>query len=349
MRYLVLACLLLNFAALAQDSQNSPGQQGLPPQYLPPYVTDKDGPEELPASAAKVAPDAAVLTINGLCSQTPAANAGASSSSSSSSSCETVITRAQFEKLANSLVANMTLSRRQQLAGGYPNLLVMAHEAEKRGIENSPRFQERMAFARVQILSQELIRQIDEDSGKISDKDVEDYYRAHTLLFERATLERIFIPLRKRMESSPTDKNSPEDAMTRQADDLRAKAVAGASFLTLQKEAFAAAGHDEVPPNPSLGQVRLSDLPPAYASVFDLKPGEVSQVFTDSNGHYIYKLVARKTESFEAAASSIRKTLHNQREEAAIQAIQGPVTTKVNQDYFGSDEKSEDAEPKKSK
>jgi hypothetical protein len=360
MRYFALACLLLNFAAWAQDS---PGQKGLPPQYLPPYITDNDGPEKLPASAAKVSPDAAVLTIKGLCSQPSSSTSSASSStagaSSSSSPCETVITRAQFEKLADVIVANMTLSRRQQLAGGYPNLLVMAQEAEKRGIESTPRFQERLAFARVQILSQELIRQIDADSAKISDKDVEDYYRAHASLFERATLERIFIPKRKRSERSLTDKNSSEDvkaheketedAMTREADDLRAKALAGASFLTLQKEAFATAGHDEVPPNPSLGELGSSDLPTAYSSVLDLKPGEVSQVYTDSNGHYIYKLVARKTESLKAAASQIRKTLQNQREEAAIQAIQGPITTEANTAYFGSVDKPGSGETKKSK
>jgi hypothetical protein len=350
MRYLVLACLLLNFTAHAQDSQNSPGQKGLPPQYMPPYVTDNDGPEELPATAAKVGPADAVLTIKGPCPPASAPNA--------SSSCETVITRAQFEKLADVIVANMTLSRRQQLAGGYPNLLVMAHEAEKRGIENSARFQERMAFARVQILSQELIRQIDDDAAKISNKDVEDYYRANTAMFERATLERIFIPMRKRMESSPADKNAAddgkvrekeaEDAMTREAEDLRAKAAAGANFLALQKEAYTAAGHDEVPPNPSLGQIRLSDLAPAYASVFDLKPGEVSQVFTDTNGHYIYRLVSRKTESLETATSQIRKILQQQREEAAIQVIQGPVTTEVNTDYFGTEEKPGEGKPKKS-
>jgi parvulin-like peptidyl-prolyl isomerase len=357
MRYLVLFFyVLMNFAVWAQDSQNSPGQKGLPPQYLPPSEHD-DGPTALPASAAKVGPNDTVLTIKGFCSQTQPSSAGAPSSPSS---CETVITRAQFEELADAIVANMTRSRRQQLAGGYPNLLVMAHEAQARGIENSPRFQERLAFARVQILSQELIRQIDDDAAKISDKDVEDYYHAHTSLFERAALERIFIPLRKRMEGASTDKNSPEDvkarekeaedAMTHEAEELRAKALAGgSSFLTLQKEAYAAAGHDEVPPNPSLGEVRSSDLPPAYSSVFDLKAGEVSQVFTDSNGHYIYKVVARKTESLEEATSAIRKILQHQREEAAIQAIQEPISTEVNTDYFGPSEKPGEGGTKKSK
>jgi parvulin-like peptidyl-prolyl isomerase len=356
MRYLLvfpvmMICLLLTTLALGQDE---PAQSGVPPEYRPPILRDSDEQQALPASAAKLAPDAAIITVKGVCAQMPPSSAGAADAS-----CQTVITKAQFEALADALLARMKDSRKRTLANAYPNLLAMAREAEARGVEKTPRFQERLAFARVQILSQELIRQIDEESAQVSEKDIADYYHDHAASFATATLERVFIPNRKRLDPLPAEKSSPENikaqqeesesAMTQLADELRAKAAAGADFMTLQKQAYAAAGSSEVPPNPSVGRVQRASLPLAHASVFDLKPGEVSQVFSDSTGHYIYKVDSKNTKPLDAVKEDIRKTLTNQHSQEAIQAVQQPVTTEFNPAYFGPATKRGDAEDSKSK
>jgi hypothetical protein len=197
----------------------------------------------------------------------------------------------------------------------------------------------------VQILSQELVRQIEADSAKVSSKDIEDYYRSHADIFRQATLERVFIPSHKQMDSLPKEKATPEagkaqqkeaeDAMTREAGELRARAVTGEDFAKLQKDAYQAAGSTDVPPNASLGQLSAADLPPAHASVFELKAGEISQVFSDSTGHYIYKLDGKTIEPLEAVSGEIHKTLQNQHREQAIQAVQQPITTEMNEAYFG--------------
>ena len=344
MRYPLLVCLLLGTLAWGQQI---PAQPTVPPEFRPPATapaTDNDDQEAAPASASKVAPDAAVVTIKGLCAHMP------STTSASNPPCETVITRAQFESLADAILTNMKPAMKRQIAEVYPNLLAMAREAEARGLENSPRFQERIAFARVQILSQELIRQIDEQSANIPQKDIEDYYQRHIADFKKATLERVFVPIRKRTDSLPKEQATPEalnaqqkegeEAMSRVAEELRTKAVAGEAFMQLQKEAYAAAGATAVPPNPSLGQVSASSLPSNHASAFDLNPGEVSQVFSDSAGHYIYKVDAKGTEPLEEVADQIRKTLQNQHREQVIQTVKQPISTQINEAYFGPTGKS---------
>jgi hypothetical protein len=346
MRYPLLVCLLLGTLAWGQQI---PAQPTVPPEFRPPATvpatdTDNDDQEVAPASASKVAPDAAVVTIKGLCAHTP------STTSASNPPCETVITRAQFDSLADAILTNMKPAMKRQIAEVYPNLLAMAREAEARGLENSPRFRERIAFARVQILSQELIRQIDEQSANIPQKDIEDYYQRHIADFKKATLERVFVPIHKRTDSLPKEQATPEalkaqqkegeEAMSRVAEELRTKAVAGEAFMQLQKEAYAAAGATAVPPNPSLGQVSASSLPSNHASVFDLNPGEVSQVFSDSAGHYIYKVDAKGTEPLEEVADQIRKTLQNQHREQVIQAVKQPISTQINEAYFGPTGKS---------
>lgn len=354
MRFLTLACLLLTTLAWSQGEPVSPPQPDLPPEYRPPVLRDNEEKEAFPASAAKVPPDAAVITIKGVCAHPPTTNAG-----SVQAPCQTVITRAQFEKLTEALLTNMKPSRKRQVANGYPNLLAMAQEAEARGLDKTERFEERLAYARVQILSQELIRQIDDNSANVPAKDIEDYYQTHTSEFQSVTLERVFIPNRKRMEPLPKDKATPEaltaqkkeseQGMARLADQLRAKALAGADLPALQKEAYAAAGATDVPPNASLGRVYPGGLPPAHASVFDLKPGEVSPVISDSTGHYIYKVDAKQNEPLDAAKDEIHKTLQNQRREESIQAVQRPITTELNPAYFGPTEKQGGSDGPKSK
>lgn len=335
MRYLLPVCLLLGTLTWGQQI---PSRPTVPPEFRPP-MTDNDDQEEPPASASKVAPDAPVLTIKGLCAQTRSAT------SASHPPCETVITRAQFENLADAILTNMKPAMKRQIAEVYPNLLAMAREAEARGLENTPRFRERIAFARVQILSQELIRQIDDQAANLPEKDVEEYYHRHISNFENATLERVFVPTHQRMDPLPKEQATPaalqaqqkegEEAMSRVAEQLRTQAVAGEAFMQLQKEAYAAAGATEVPPNPSLGQVPSSSLPSNHASVFDLKPGEVSQVFSDSTGHYIYKLDAKGTESLAEVTDEIRNILQNQHREQVIQAVKQPISAQINEAYFG--------------
>ena len=339
MRYLLFFfCLLLASLACAQEPTPQLPQPDLPPEYRPPTQRDEEAAKALPASAAQLPPDAAIITIKGVC-------AAASGKSSSDASCQTIVTKEQFENLTEALLSKMRDSRKRQLASAYPGLLAMARAAEARGVDSSPRFRERMAFARLQILSQEYIRQIDDESAKIPDQEIEAYYQSHAAQFQSATLERIFLPNRKRVDPLPKEKATPnqlkaqqkeaEDAMTREAADLRGKAVAGGDFLALQREAYTAAGLMDVPPNPSLGKVHSYDIPKNHAAVLELKAGEVSQVLSDSTGHYIYKVQSKETESLADEKEEIRKMIATQRREDAIQAVEKPVSTEFNPAYFG--------------
>jgi hypothetical protein len=354
MLYTPALCLLLTALAWSQVAPAQlPDQSGVPPEYRPPILRDNDEQQALPASASKVAPNAAVITIKGVCAQATAM------ASPPQATCETVISREQFEKLTDALLPNMKLTRKRQVAHAYPSLLAMAREAQARGLDKSPRFQERLAFAQVQILSQELVREIGEQAANVPAKDIEDYYQNHFAAFRTAIMERIFIPNRKgldpllREKATPdsvnAQRNGPEDSMTRLAQGLRGRAVAGEDFTTLQKEGYAAAGATDVPPNPSLGQIRPASLPPLHASAFNMKPGEVSQVINDPTGHYIYKLDSERIEPLEEVKDEIRKMLENQRREEAIQAVQRPITTELNPAYFGPPGEDDGAADPKSK
>ena len=76
-------------------------------------------------------------------------------------------------------------------------------------------------------------------------------------------------------------------------------------------------------------------LPAAHAAVFELKPGEVSQVINDSGGHYIYKINSKDEVPLDKAESEIKSTLQNQRTRDMIEKVNGSYKVETNEKYFG--------------
>ena len=94
-----------------------------------------------------------VVTIHGVC---PKDTASAKTGSAKSDSCQTVITKEQF----NSMLSGMNLAAQisnpaamRSFAESYSQLLALASEGEKAGAENDPRFQELMRIARIRALA----------------------------------------------------------------------------------------------------------------------------------------------------------------------------------------------------
>lgn len=302
---------------------------------------DDDRPQSAPAS--KVAPDAPVLTIKGFC-PAHASDSTPSRPETPKPICQTVVTRAEFEKLANAISPGMKLQVQRQLANAYPRLLVMAHDAEQRGLDKTERFSELQRFSRLQTLSQEMVREIKQEAANISEKAIEDYYLENSSQFERATFKRIFIPTRRQTEPPPKEKaddaalkaqSESEEAMTKEADELRARATAGEDFTRLQQAAYDAAAIKATPDSADLAKIRRINLPAAHVSAFDMKVGELSQVISDASGHYIYKLESKELLPLDSVREEIRSLLQNRNMQDAMRKIQESFTTEMNSEFFG--------------
>lgn len=291
-------------------------------------------------SGAAVASDAAVLTIKGLCQDNPPKPGEASGAG-----CQTVITRDEFEKIAQAIHPSLSVVAKRQLATSYPRLLIMSHEAEVRGLDREAYFQQMLAFARMQILTQQLTRRVQQEAAKVPAQDIADYYQKNSEGFRQYSLERIYIP-RVKQEPPPSQKLSAaaekerqenaEADTTKLAEAIRARAASGEPFAALQKEAYQSAGVKSNPPNASMGMLRRTGLPPGHEAVFSLKVGEVSQVLSDAGGHYIYKLDSSSRETLADAKDEIHDMLQNERMKELMEKIQRPFTTEVNDAYFGT-------------
>jgi parvulin-like peptidyl-prolyl isomerase len=333
----LLCCVSLVLAGMAFAQAPQPSAPAAAPETGKPATTDST-PAAPPQ--VEVGPNDPVLTLKNFCAGTK----------QQGDSCKTVITRAQFDKLADALQPNMSPAIRRNLANKYTIMLRMSTEAEKRGLDKQPKFDETMHFARMQILSGELSHALQEDAGKVSDEEVDDYYKKNVASYEQATLAKLFVPLTKQVPppappkpgtkaapvpATPTEaqRKAGEQAMKKASDDLHARMAKGEDPDKLQKEAYVAAGLPGNPPRTQMEKVRRNTLPAAHKAVMDLKPGEVSEVIADPSGYYIYKMVSKDAMSLDTVKAEIRSALSSKRYRDSMESFQNNVD--MNDAYFG--------------
>ena len=335
MRKCWLLCVLLGTLAWGQ-TQSAP-----PPQSAP------------ADTSASVLADAPVITITGVCDsqpKPPAANAP--------TDCKTVITKADFEKIASAIAPNPSPQQRKQLANVLPRLIAISSQARSQGMDKTEQFNEIVKFSQMQILQNLLQHKVQEDAANVPDADLEKYYQDNLQSFEQYNLDRIFVPRMKQTEaeasedddkdqkltdeqkkakdaSEKANQKKNEEAMSKLANDLRTRAAAGEDVITLQKEAFEKAGMKIESPNVNLPTVRRNGLPPGQAAAFDLKPGQVSAVISDAGGHYIYKMNSSTQLPLDQVKSEIHGKMQQDRTHEKMEQLNNSFKAETNEAYFG--------------
>src|SRR6267378_2770406 len=125
-----LMCVLLGTLGWGQAVPGAPS----PAQPAPPPAD----------TSASVPANAAVITVTGVCPPQPksapakgtAAQSGATqkapAAKTAPADCKTVITKAEFERLANGVAPSVTPQLKKQLATVLPRLIAMSNEARKK-------------------------------------------------------------------------------------------------------------------------------------------------------------------------------------------------------------------------
>jgi hypothetical protein len=325
----VFTCMLLGAMAWGQATSSAPRQGAVPPGAAA-------VPLAKPAEAAPVSPDFPVITIQGLCD--------APSTNKNSTDCTTVITRAEFEETLNAVQPNLPAAQRRQFGSNYAMLLVMAHEARKLGLDDTPSFKERLRLMRLQLEMQQFGETAREKASQISDAEVTDFYQSHAGQYEEAKVQILIVPRTKQSsaakpktgavaaKSAPAD---PEGEMKKEAEALRVRAAAGEDFAKLEAEAYSFAGSKEKLPETSK-TFRRGNLPPTQAMIMDLKPGEVSPVISEPIGHFVYRMENKETAPLDKVRSEVREAVKAQKMQATVQSLQQSVTPKLDDKYFGA-------------
>ena len=339
--------ILRHFLALILCSSLAFGQAAA---TMPP--AQAAAPSSTPDTAAALSPDAAVITVKGVCDP-PAAT-----------DCNTVITKAQFEAIIAAFP--QMKSQQRQVASSYGQLLTMSAEAKKRSLDKSPRVQVRTKISDMQALAGELRDTMQDDAGKVSDADAQKYYDDHKSNYEQAEVQRLIIPKEPQPATKDDDKDADapktaakkpltaaakaaaakagtkaapakpkamdEAGLAALAAKLRTRAAAGEDFSKLQAEAFAAANIKGGAPDTKISKATRAQLPP---NVFDLKTGDVSELIPDARAFFVFKMGAKTTVSLDDAKSDVKTALKNERLQSSLKSVSDSSTTTLNDAYFG--------------
>jgi parvulin-like peptidyl-prolyl cis-trans isomerase-like protein len=287
-----------------------------------PATTDKDK-----ATPQEVPPNAPVVTIKNVCEKPDA-----------SGKCETVLTKAEFEKLtsavnpSNGLNPPLPPDAKRQIANRYAQFLALSDEAKKANLDKTPEAQELLHFAAVQALAQLYVNSLQAKSLP-TPAEVQKYYDDNHARFEKITVRRILIPA----NPGPDAKNVTPDQLKQTAQKIYDRAKAGEDFDKLQKEAFTAAGINSAPDSKMV--LNPASLPPQQQSVRQLKPGEVSQLFSEVSGSYIYKMESTETTPLASVRPEIEKALQRQKFQETVQKKVDEAKPELNEAYFGAQPK----------
>ena len=320
-----LVCLLLATAVLGQSS--TPPSKELPVS---------PGSQTSQAEGSSLAPDAPVITIQGLCERL-------AGSSATPSDCKTVLTRADFEKFLRT--PNTPAAQKKMLADQLVPALVLQEKAHEDGLDHSPDFEKSMSIARLTILRGLELQELQKQSSKVSDTEIEDYYKQHINDYKAVSFEKLYVPKQKFVETSAVKPNDPdaekkreasEAEMKAEADKLRAKATAGADFNKLQQEAYDFAGLKQTAQSTRMENQRKSQVLAADSAIFELKAGDVSQVFNDPAGFMVYKIVEFKDLPVASVHDEIARTLQAEKMKSAMDSLTNSVKTTLDESYFGA-------------
>lgn len=299
----------------SQPSAAAPGR-ATPPQPVHP-------PEE-------VKPDAAVVTIHGLCPE-------GQGKAEQSDSCTLVLTRTQFETMISSInTTNQTYTKPalRSMASGYVTVLALADAAEKEGIEKDPRFQELMKVTRKRALADSYRRFLQEKYSNPSPEEIAEYYKQNINKFEQVKIDRILVP-KVNPKRSQENRAEFEKKARQLAGEIRERAARGEDMNSLQVEAYKSLGLDSQPPATELNPDRKGIVQQSVEQeVNALKPGEVTKVEEESSGFNIYKLRAKNTMPLEVAKAQIVRELSQKNFDAAMKAVTNRVNADFNEQFF---------------
>ncbi len=220
------------------------------------------------------------------------------------------------------------MEERRRLAAQYVQLVTLANEGEKQGLEKDPAFAERMRLERLRVLAQSAQLKL-QDTSKPSEQDVETFYADNSIRFEEFSLRRIVVP--------KTIGGEAKIAETKNlAEKIRERAGAGEDADKLEAEVYAAAKMPGAPPATSLGWKRRGAMDPRHEpQIVALKAGQLSGVIEDAQSYYIYKVDAKRMIPLATVKEDIERGLAGQSTENKVRALLGNIRVDMNEAYFG--------------
>jgi hypothetical protein len=232
---------------------------------------------------------------------------------------------------------------RRRLGDDYASVLMLSQQALANGLDSSPEVIQKLAIARMQVLSDaefaSLMRQAEPSS-----EEIRQYYSAHPSDYDEVQIRRLFIwKVRDKSKDEPV--LSSQAARVR-ADQIRRQCASGTSEKTLAANLLKS-GDGMLDPEPLI--FLRGQLSPAIEKVaFALKAGEWSEVEDTPSRLLVIQLVKRDRQTLGQVSAHIEKDMQGQKMQALLDDLKAKAGIWMDEQFFGTPVPDPQSEPQKS-
>jgi parvulin-like peptidyl-prolyl isomerase len=247
------------------------------------------------------------------------------------------ITASQFSQMIDTLPEQSREAargaQRTQFATFLTQMVVLAQEAKRLNLDDTPVYRSEMLFQTDNTLAGLEYAQIGK-SAKPDEAALRKYYDDHQADLTQARARHILVRFKgSPLPVRPDQQDLTEaDALTRILE-LRKRIVAGEDFAEVAKKesddtGTAAQGGD-------LGTFGKGQMVPAFeAAAFAMKPGDLSDPVKSQFGYHLIKLESKEVKSFADARADLERQLTQAAVQKAVEDLVNKTHVSVDPAYF---------------
>ena len=264
------------------------------------------------------------------------------------------LTLEEFETQIQSLPPQLQMALlrnpqlKEQFLDRWVDITLIAQEARDKKLDQDPEVQAKIEDIMNAVLAQEFLQREIEGKVKITDDEIETYYKGHEEEFTNPESAKARHILLKVPEGA--DEKAWKEAESK-AKDIKKKLENGEDFAELAKKYSDDPGSKNK--GGDLGFFTKGRMVPEFESAaFSLKPGELSDPVKTNFGYHIIEVQEKKAASTKTLAevqAQIRQTLQTEKQQqlqdALIEKLKAKYPVKVNKDLLAEDKPQESTAP----
>lgn len=251
---------------------------------------------------------------------------------------DTKLTAADYDRLVSALPQQYQAYAkgpgRRAFAENLVQMKILSNEAQKENLDKQPQVQDQLKFQREDLLARTMFLHFQE-TAKVDDAAVQQYYSSHTGDFESVKASHILIRVKGAPMPAATGKAelTDEEALAK-AQAIRKRVTGGEDFATVAKAESDDTG--SAANGGSLGEFHRGQMvPPFETAAFSLKVGEISQPVKSPFGYHIIKVEAHTTRPLAEVRPEIEKKLRPEIAHKQLDALRQSTPVQFDDSYFG--------------
>lgn len=223
---------------------------------------------------------------------------------------------------------------RRAFAENLVQMKLLSKEALKENLDKQPQVQDQLEFQREDLLARTMFMHY-QDTAKVDDAAVQQYYQSHVKEFESVKASHILIRVKGApMPAAPGKAELTDEEALAKAQAIRKRVAGGEDFATVAKAESDDTGSAQN--GGSLGEFHRGQMvPPFEQAAFSMKPGDISEPVKTPFGYHIIKVEAHTTRPLAEVKADIEKKLRPEIARKQLEALRSSTPVQFDDAYFG--------------